>query len=191
MGPPRSGREAPVLPDQYRETISRISGSTPCAGAGDLKGAIDVKKSMKILVICRDTKFSQKAVDCGVSLARKYAASLTVLHVVHDPFGMEGWNLPFLAVEDDYKKVLEEAKSDLQRMIAAEKAKGLEIRELVREGEPAREILKVIEEERIDLLVMLGHEEGRLEHFLFGRSNDDLIRKMPCSILLVKEESKI
>jgi len=27
-----------------------------------------------------------------------------------------------------------------------------------------------------------------LEHFLFGRSNEELIRRMPCSLLLVKKE---
>jgi nucleotide-binding universal stress UspA family protein len=37
-------------------------------------------------------------------------------------------------------------------------------------------------------MVMLAHEEGRLEHFLFGRTNDELLRRMPCSILLVKSE---
>lgn len=141
-----------------------------------------------ILVVCREPKFSQEAVHSGVSLARRYGANFTVLHVVHDPFGMEGWNLPFLSVEEDYKRVLKEAKADLHGMISAEKAKGLQIKELIREGEPSREILKVIEEEKIDLLVMLGHEEGRLEHFLFGRSNEDLIRRMPCSILLVKQK---
>jgi nucleotide-binding universal stress UspA family protein len=149
-----------------------------------------MKDVTNILVVCRDTKYSQEAVHCGVSLARKYGANLSILHVVHDPFGMEGWNLPFLSVEEDYQRVLEESKADLHKMIAAEISKGLQIKELIREGEPSREILKVIEEEGIDLLLILGHEEGRLEHFLFGRSNEDLIRKMPCSILLVKKESE-
>jgi hypothetical protein len=27
-----------------------------------------------------------------------------------------------------------------------------------------------------------------VEHFLFGRSNEELVRKMPCSIMLVKKE---
>jgi nucleotide-binding universal stress UspA family protein len=62
------------------------------------------------------------------------------------------------------------------------------IKELVREGEPTEEILKTIEAEKIDLLVLLAHEEGHVEHFLFGRSNEELVRKMPCSIMLVKKE---
>jgi universal stress protein A len=35
---------------------------------------------------------------------------------------------------------------------------------------------------------MLAHEEGRLEHFISGRSNEEIIRHMPCSIMLVKKE---
>jgi nucleotide-binding universal stress UspA family protein len=40
-------------------------------------------------------------------------------------------------------------------------------------------------------LIMLAHEEGRMEHFLFGRSNEELIRQLPCSIFLVKKEPAI
>ena len=52
----------------------------------------------------------------------------------------------------------------------------------------AEDILKTSVQEKIDLLVMLAHEEGHLEDLLFNRSNDELVRKMPCSILLVKNE---
>ena len=59
---------------------------------------------------------------------------------------------------------------------------------MLKEGDPTEEILATIKEKHIDLLVMLAHEEGHLEHFLFSRSNRDLILNMPCSILLVKKE---
>jgi len=65
------------------------------------------------------------------------------------------------------------------------------IKELIREGEPTEVILSVVKEENIDLIIMLSHEEGRMEHFLFGRSNEEIIRKMPCSIFLVKKEPAI
>ncbi len=147
-------------------------------------------KITKILVVCADTKFSQDAVHYGVDLAKDFGAELFVLHVVHDPFGMEGWNLPFLSVDEDYRRVLEEAKANLHKMIAAERAAGLQIREMIREGEPSRKILEIIREEKIDLVVLLGHKEGRLEHFLYGHCNENVIRKMPCSILLVKTRAE-
>ena len=46
----------------------------------------------------------------------------------------------------------------------------------------------MVKQHKIDLLIMLAHEEGHLEHFLFGRSNEELIRRMPCSIMLIKKK---
>ena len=143
----------------------------------------DIKK---ILVVSRSTKYCREAVHQGISLARKYNAELTVVHIIHDPFGYEGWNLPMMSLEKEYENMIKEAKADLDWMIREEKGKGLPIRELIREGDPVEEVLQIVKEEKIDLLLVSHHEETRLEHFLFCRSNDELIRKMPCSIQLVK-----
>jgi len=142
----------------------------------------------RILVLAADIQNSQEAVHCGVSLARKYGAELSVLHVVHDPFGAGGWNLPFLSLDEDYKTVLKKAKEDLGEAIRAEKEKGLPVTEMVREGETTEVVFRVVEEKRIDLLLLPAHEESRMEHFLFGRIHEAIIRKMPCSVLLVKKE---
>lgn len=144
----------------------------------------------RILVVSRMTTYCREAVHYGISLARKYNAELSILHVIHNPFGLEGWNLPVVSLEQEYKKLFEEAKANLDRIIRAEKAKGFPIKEIIKNGEPTEEILKTVKEEKIDLLILLAHEEGRLEHFLFGRSNEDLARKMPCSIMFVKKEPK-
>ena len=148
----------------------------------------DVKR---ILVVSRMTKECQKAVHYGVSLSEKFGTELYVLHVVHRPFGFDlgGWNVPaVVSLEEEYKKTVQEAKKDIDTLLSMEKKKGLSVTEMIKEGEPTEEILKVVQEKQIDLIVMQAHEEGRLEHFLFGRSNEDIVRKMPCSVLLVKKE---
>jgi universal stress protein A len=145
----------------------------------------------RILVISRSTKYCRKAVHYGVSLSRKYGAELYIIHVIHDPFGLEGWNLPIpylRSLQEEYKKMQQDIKRELEKIITSEKAQGILIKEFIREGDPVDEILRVVEDEKIDLMIMLAHEEGRLEHFLFGRDNEKMIRKMPCSILLVKHE---
>ncbi|MGO9136717.1 MAG: universal stress protein, partial [Syntrophales bacterium] len=118
---------------------------------------------------------------------KKYGAELSVLHMI-DTFWLRGWNVPMIGVEEEYKKELERTKEELDNMINMEKKKGMVIKELLKEGDPTEEILKVIKEENIDLVILLAHEESRVEHFLFGRSNEEIIRKTPCSILLVKKE---
>ena len=145
----------------------------------------DIKR---ILVVSRMTQYCRKAVHYGVSLARKFGADLYVIHVVQDPFGYEGWNLPVFSLEEEYQKIQRKTKAELDAIINSEIKGGMAVKELIKGGEPTEEILKVVEKENIDLIIMLAHEEGRLEHFLFGRSNEALIRKMPCSILMVKKE---
>lgn len=142
----------------------------------------------RILVVSRMIQSSRKAIQVGASLARNYGAELYVLHSVYNPFGLRGWSVGTLSLEKEYEKILLDAKRDLSELIESEKTKGLSIQELIREGEPTEEILKTIKEEKIDLLILLAHEEGRLEDLLFDGSNNELIRKMPCSIMLVKKE---
>jgi universal stress protein A len=148
----------------------------------------DVKR---ILVVSRSTKHCQKAVHYGVSLSQQYGVGLYVLHLIYDPFGIEGWDLPMLhmqSVREEYKRIQQVAKTGLDEIINSERARGMTIKEFVKVGNPAHEILKIIEEEGIDLVVMLAHKEGRLEHFLFGRDHEEILRKIPCSILFVKQE---
>ncbi|BDV42267.1 universal stress protein [Geotalea uraniireducens] len=142
----------------------------------------------KILVVSRMTSDCRDAVHYGVSLARQCGAELYILHVVHNPFGLEGWSLPTVTLEQDFAKIMEDAKKDIDAILKKEQKDGLTITELVKKGEPTEEILKTVKELKIDLLVMLAHQEWRIEHFLFGRSNEEIVRKMPCSVLLVKKE---
>jgi len=142
----------------------------------------------RILVVCRMLQSSKVAIQAGVSLAQRYGAKLYVIYSIYNPFGLRGWSFGNLSLEEEYEKLVKETKVKLSELVESEKTKGMSIKELVREGEPTEEILKTVKEEKIDLLVMLAHKEGRLEELFFNYSNHELIRKMPCSIMLVKKE---
>jgi universal stress protein A len=145
----------------------------------------------RILVVSKSTKNCQKAVHYGVSLAKNYGAKLYIIHIIHNPFGLRGWNLPlaFLpSLEEEYRKMIQDAKQDLDEIINSEKAKGMSIEDTVIEGEPRKEIFKFIEEKDIDLLVMSSYEQWHLEHLLFGREIHEIVRRMPCSVLLVQQK---
>ena len=139
-----------------------------------------------ILVVSRSTQHCVKVLRNGISLARKYGAKLHLLHIIHDPFNLNGWNLPTPAFNDEYKKMTAKAREELDRLVQVEKAEGLVIDEQIKYGEPADEIQKVVESENIDLILMLAHQEGRFEHFLFGKTNDEIIRRLPATLMLVK-----
>jgi nucleotide-binding universal stress UspA family protein len=148
----------------------------------------------RILVVSRMIKYCENAVHYGISLSIKCGATLYVLHVMDNPFRCsQGWNLsvPVLTLEEAYEKLLYKTKEDLDAFINAENLNGIKIIELIRTGKPAKIILQVAKEENIDLIIMSAHEEGRLEHFLFGYRNEKIIRRLPCSILLVKKEPAV
>jgi len=140
-----------------------------------------------ILVVSWLTKYCKKTIEFGISLSSKYKAELSVIHVI-DTAWLQGWSIPMFSIEEEHKKEMEKHKEALHNIIRAENKKGLKIKEFVREGSPSGIVLKIIEEEDIDLLILRSHEEGRLERMLVGGNNDEIIRAMPCSIFLVKEE---
>ena len=97
-----------------------------------------MKHPERVLVVCLCTKRSLDAVQWGVSFARNYGAELFVTHIVHNPFGLEGWNLPLSSaktIEDEYTKLLEQSRKDLQDYIKTEDTEGMTIHESVIQGD--------------------------------------------------------
>ena len=144
-----------------------------------------------ILVVSRLIPYSRKAIKFGISLARKHHAKLHVLHLVSNPVDMMAVNAPGLFPQeeyDNYNNSQQEAKEQLDKVIQQETLNGFPILELVSNFDPVKEIESVVNKEKIDLIIMSAHEEGRIEHALFGGENDAIVRKMPCSILLVKND---
>ncbi|MCG6917958.1 MAG: universal stress protein [Deltaproteobacteria bacterium] len=145
----------------------------------------------RILVVSRSTKHCKKAVHYGITLAKQNKAKLYILHVFDDPFGLEAWSLPVVSwkeIQEEHKNMQKKARAELDKIIEAERGTGIPIEVSLEDGDPDDKILHYVKENKIDLLIMLAHEEGRFEHLLFGRSIDRIVRKLPCSVLLVKQE---
>jgi len=140
-----------------------------------------------ILIVSWLTPNCSKTIQFGISLASKYQAELSVIHVI-DTTWLKGWSTPMMSMEEERKREMEKNKEALHNIISIENKRDRVIKEFVREGAPAEVVLKLIEEENIDLLILRSHEETRLERMLVGGSNDEMIRAMPCSIFLVKQE---
>ena len=117
----------------------------------------------RILAVSWMTQSCQRTVHYAVSLAAKYGAELSVIHVI-DTLWSQGWNLPTMSQEESREKDEERIQSELDNIISGETKGGVKIKTIIKEGDPIEEILKVIEEEKIDLVILRAHEEGRIEH---------------------------
>ena len=144
----------------------------------------------KILVVSTSTSTCKGAVHNGVTLAKQLGAKLYVYHSDYDPFDLEGWGLPIPSLQvlrKNYREALEADRSALNWIVNQEKTPDMQVDVFVNEKPIVKEVPRIVHEEKIDLLIMMAFEEGRLEHFLFNSSIHEIIRKMPCSIMLVKE----
>ena len=148
----------------------------------------DIKR---VLVVSRWTDDCKKAIHYGIACARLLNARMTILQVEHDPLSFRAGTLllPSLRqVEEEYRAMMAKVKKEVDVIIAREKAQGLAIKQVVKDADPVHEIVKFVEEEKIDLLIMAAHDETRMEHIFYGRTNREIVRRMPCSVFLVKGE---
>ncbi len=137
------------------------------------------------LILC-PTDFSDNstvALRVARDLARQNQAALVVLHVA-DSLGPEGLGIVEAETRLQPEGHVEDLRRALHDMLPREP--GLEVRYLLREGEPAAAIEQVVREQGCDLVVLGTHGRTGLDHLLMGSIAEKIIRHCPCPVLVVK-----
>ena len=132
-------------------------------------------QSYRNILVALDGSASDDALISQVSvLAAPLGAKVHLLHVAHSH------------TLDQDRALREQAAVFLQRHQSAMQKLGIEVDVRVRSGEPDREILQEIEEQRYDLLAMAAHGHSLFGRILFGSVSRALRNKISIPILLVK-----
>jgi len=143
---------------------------------------------MEVRKILWPTDFSGRAewaLEYVKSLTRKYGAEIHVLYVIEDLSAHKGWYGEFDPAHiDKIVKWEQEKAAERLEKICSDQLEGcpLYIRH-VAVGDPAQEILKKIEEEGIDLVVL--STEGRKGHFGFGSVAEKVVKNAPVPVVSV------
>lgn len=142
----------------------------------------------RILVVSRSTGDCKNAVRFGVSLARAFRAELSILHIEYDPFERIGFHyLASLEIfKGEYQERVKQIREEISQCVQEEMGRGMFITEIIEKGEPVEQTLLAVEKYNVDLIIIASHPEGRIERVIYGRSNHELMRRLPCSILFVK-----
>ena len=61
---------------------------------------------------------------------------------------------------------------------------------IVREGEPASAIVTAAQDYGADLIVLGTSGRGRLAEFVLGSTTEDVIRRAPCPVMVVRERPR-
>jgi nucleotide-binding universal stress UspA family protein len=137
----------------------------------------------RILVPTDFSESARHALRYGQSFAKEYGAELLLLHVVENLTVGYASDLFPVPMAEVFEEISGYAKAELKKLGDEARAKGLLARELVIQGKPSAEIVRVAQEETADMIVLGTHGKGMLDKALFGSTAERVIRRAPCPVL--------
>ena len=141
--------------------------------------------SSRILVGVDFSKTSDLAFEHAAKLARRLGAEL---HVVH-AYGLNVAALPEGAVMTGPARAAELANEADEKLDAwISRHPDLDLVKHVVTGVASEEVLRIAEEIDAETIVMGTHGRSGLKHLLFGSVAEQVIRKTPVPVLVVRGE---
>jgi nucleotide-binding universal stress UspA family protein len=142
----------------------------------------------KILVPLDGSEFAYTALDYAIDIAKKFSSELLLVHIVPTTTAfITGPDVLGSSLIMDLKKQLDESGHRILT-IGEAKAKKAEVNVTIKidSGNPVDKILKMVNEEKINLIVMGHRGLGRAARFFLGSVSDNVSHKATCPILIVK-----
>jgi nucleotide-binding universal stress UspA family protein len=140
-------------------------------------------KLKRILVPTDFSESARHALTYGLSFAKEYGAELVLLHVVETlPVGYATDLFP-VPMAEVFQELSAYARTQLASLHEEVVAKGVAVREVLRQGRPSAEIVNAAREEAIDMIVLGTHGRGVLDKALFGSTTERVVRNAPCPVL--------
>ena len=132
------------------------------------------------------TENSSKILPYVLSISEKYGGIIYLLHVVEDLSKWGGCSyIPHLPLDQYQGAALKGAEKSLHRVCEEQLKSCPNFQKRILYGDPAQEILKTIESEEIDLVIMGTHGRKRLEHVFFGSVAENVVKKSPVPVLTI------
>ncbi|OEU51106.1 MAG: hypothetical protein BA872_09130 [Desulfobacterales bacterium C00003060] len=141
----------------------------------------------KVLFPCDLTENSLKVLPYVLSVSEKCDSMIYLLHVVQDLHKWGKGYIPHGSMDVFQKQALEGAEKALDSFFE-ESALGEHIssfQKRIVSGDPANEILKAVESEGIDMVVMGTHGRKGLEHTIFGSVAENVVKRAPVPVMIV------
>ncbi len=135
----------------------------------------------RILVAYDFSDYAELALTYGLSLAQEHQAELHLIHVL-PPRSVSDPEIAWYPSKGE--SAYHTAARRLQRVVPPEVHLWCEIKNVISEGHPYREILNYAERNQIDLICLGAHGVGFGMRALFGSNVDRVLRQSPCPVLV-------
>jgi nucleotide-binding universal stress UspA family protein len=139
----------------------------------------------KILWPTDFSRIAEKALPHVKSLTERYGAEIHVLYVIEDVAHHDGWYGEF--EEKRVQELMEHAGKTATKRLGQICEKYLDGCPLyikhVAVGDPAQEILKLIDAEKVDIVVMASH--GEKGNFRFGSVTEKVLKNSAVPVTII------
>lgn len=150
----------------------------------------------RILVPVDFSACSRAALDYAAFVARKFSATIDVLHVWEPPRPLWWEGMYPVDVIGEQRTLVAFESSRAGREMKAflahlEEDEGLCTRGRLESGDPYRTILAVARDDRYDLIVMGTHGRTGMSHLILGSLAEAVVRRAPCPVVTVRSTDPI
>ena len=127
---------------------------------------------------------SKQTLRSAIALARALKAELKVIHVTPEPFTYPG--LPDISVYHvSTPEPTAKAKQAMEDFLGHFDTSGLTVTPVLRSGVPSATIVTTCRDLKPDLLIIGKHGRGGIVDLLVGGVATDILRDVPCSMLVI------
>ena len=145
---------------------------------------------IKRIVCCADfSENAEVAFTAALEMAEKYTADLTVIHVLPPPINPTladtGWIMP----EEPRESMVQQIEALMAQKYGSRMNGRADYRLVVLDGHVSSEIIKFLDENPIDVVVMGAYGLSGMGLVIFGSVAKRVAHKAPCSVMLVRSRN--
>ncbi len=155
----------------------------------------------KILIATGDSPESAEIFKFGLTLAEKYGAQISVLHVLNlFQTGFEAVGTPFMggtypmmnemAIQQYQKELQDREQQGMERLESyATEANALNIKVEIFQnlGDAGRNICETAKNYSADLIVMRRNQKSMLSEIFLGSTSNYVLHHAPCSVMVIQQ----
>ena len=137
----------------------------------------------KILVATDASEYSRRALKTALEIARKFNAEVELLFVMQMPLAYDSSVYSYIISPEE---IVNEGDRALKVTLGGMDISDVKLTQKKIQGKPANVIVKEVEDENIDLVVMGSQGYGAIAGSLLGSVSQRVLHRSKCAVLIVK-----
>lgn len=159
---------------------------------------MEIANFKKIMIATDGSECSKIATDRGIELAKLSGGTVYAVHVVSSAYlsaSIDGDSFSTMNVNPYWEQIREAWITQGQQAVNSVKnlgeMKGINVMPVLLEGDPANELIKYADKEKMDIIIMGTQGKTGLDRLLMGSVAGNLVRHSKIPVMVVRDSCKL